>query len=1202
MLFAADADKTFGKTIFGKSWVASIEEAYNLEKTILSRLASIIALTVKEIQIEKNIIKAKIKDENNEIYETELKIKPASDADIDILVKTLQDNPADALCLDFGILNNDFAFKLQENGFSLFPKLPEEIEIDCPCRSEKQPCNHIASIHYEISKELDKSPLTALTLRSISIEEVLERTGIRYNVTEKNLAKNLKADISCKEIIKGLPELHLSYKNQEPGEMFAHLPTNPIFFDRSDFKSKLKNIYELVATETESVFISNNALSIRNTDFHFNYNENNELKCFITPSNNFLFYLKSKGSRLKTDLQLMDIPDESEAGFKKKEGICADIETVIDFFLDSPHIIDYQNLSLTSVFLGIMTQIAIKAVKAGLFMPDVQICDNGKTFSIRYIPLLNDEELLHDIEASKDFLPRNILFKDKEIVDESSIYDILSLFITHIIRKISFLKGSKIKPNHITPLLTKSGNHHSIKDGNKNVAKSLSFWLEMINVKYSEFLPVVRININNGKLGLNVDIIKNGHPEEILFSLNNLFANPEMAEQKQRILVHLFMASAYMPELIELINTKGIRELEISHKELLELITKKAAFLATMGISVILPKEIRTASSVKLAIKAKTKKNKETNLTEIFAVKNNSTFNVNDLLDFSYEVAIGDQNVSKEEFEKLVKNADGLINFNGQYFILKPEEINSIIKNLSKQTPDKISSDDLLRSMLSGSFDELEFDIDEAMKKAVDDFIKVEDILPPKSLKGTLRPYQERGFKWLYSNIMRGFGSCLADDMGLGKTIQAISLILKLKEENKLTKPILVVCPTTLVGNWHKECEKFAPCLNVSIYHGLERTLDVDNFDIVITTYGLLRSEQELFRKTQWQLVIVDEAQNIKNPDTAQTKAVKSIPAECYIAMTGTPVENRLTELWSIFDFVNSGYLGTINHFQRSYANMIEKLKDQSRVRKLNMATAPFILRRLKSDKTVICDLPEKNVIDEYCYLAKEQAALYESVLNATLKEIDTSFGISRKGNILKLITQLKQICNHPAHFMKGGEIGRDLSGKTEKAVSILENILEQGEKALIFTQYREMGDLLQKIIRTELNEEADFFHGAITRQKREEMVEKFQTDPAAKFLIISLKAGGTGLNLTAANNIIHYDLWWNPAVEDQATDRAYRIGQTQNVNVHRLVTIGTFEEKIDEMIKSKKELADLTITAGEKWITELSTRELKEIFSLSSR
>ena len=446
-----------------------------------------------------------------------------------------------------------------------------------------------------------------------------------------------------------------------------------------------------------------------------------------------------------------------------------------------------------------------------------------------------------------------------------------------------------------------------------------------------------------------------------------------------------------------------------------------------------------------------------------------------------------------------------------------------------------------------------------------------------------------------------GWGGCLADDMGLGKTLQVISTLLKLKEDGEFgKKKALVIVPTTLLTNWDKEIKRFAPDLNTHIYHGSNRQLEpLKDAEILITTYGVVRSEGAKLQKEKWLIIVIDEAQNIKNPTTAQTKAVKKLKAPIKIAMSGTPVENRLSEYWSIFDFTNKGYLETLTKFKEDFAKPIEVDRDQEQLDKFRKITQPFILRRLKSDKSIIKDLPDKIEKDQFCQLTPVQMAIYQNVIDTTMEAIDKAEGIARKGLVLKLITALKQVCNHPKHFLKKGEEDPTLSGKATLLFDLLKQIQESGEKTLIFTQYQEMGKMLVRMLEAEFNLEIPFLHGGVSRKGRDEMVEDFQNNRATRIMILSLKAGGTGLNLTEASNVIHFDLWWNPAVEAQATDRAYRIGQKNNVLVHRFITQGTFEEKINKLLQKKKELANLTVTTGEKWIGEFSNDELKELVRL---
>ena len=369
--------------------------------------------------------------------------------------------------------------------------------------------------------------------------------------------------------------------------------------------------------------------------------------------------------------------------------------------------------------------------------------------------------------------------------------------------------------------------------------------------------------------------------------------------------------------------------------------------------------------------------------------------------------------------------------------------------------------------------------------------------------------------------------------------------------------------------------------------------------DILLTTYGVARTDAAKLQKYRWLVLVIDEAQNIKNPATAQTKAIKKIKASVKIAMSGTPVENRMSEYWSVFDFANKGYLNTLKKFKSDYAKPIEADRDLVKLEKFKKITAPFIMRRVKSDKSIIKDLPEKIEQDQFCQLTPEQAAIYQNIVDSTMKRVEKSKGIERKGLVLMLITALKQICNHPYQYLKKGDKAPNLSGKILLLFQLIQQTLDNGEKTLIFTQYQQMGSLLVEFLAEQFQLDVPFLHGGISRKGRDAMVEDFQNNRSTRVMILSLKAGGTGLNLTAASSVIHYDLWWNPAVEAQATDRAYRIGQKRNVMVHRFITQNTFEEKINELLQVKKELANLTVANGEKWIGEYGNEELRELVSL---
>ena len=520
---------------------------------------------------------------------------------------------------------------------------------------------------------------------------------------------------------------------------------------------------------------------------------------------------------------------------------------------------------------------------------------------------------------------------------------------------------------------------------------------------------------------------------------------------------------------------------------------------------------------------------------------------------------------------------------------------------------------------------------------------------PPEAFRGTLRPYQLSGLSRLVFLDRIGLGACLADDMGLGKTIQLIAL---LQHERAIVGaarvgPSLLVTPMSVMGNWKRELARFAPELKVHIQHGLDRpggerfTHVAEEHDVILTTYAIVVRDKETLQSVKWRRVVLDEAQYIKNPPTKQTAAIRSIETMSRVALTGTPVENRLAELWSILEFCCPGYLGTNQDFRRRFAAPIERNRDAKAAERLRSLVRPFILRRLKTDRTVISDLPPLVESRQNIALTDEQVKLYEEVVAEMLQKVDQSEGIRRRGLVLSALVKLKQICNHPAHYL-GEALGSGAtrgsaakaavsldsatdaddsandsgngyrailpasalnparSGKTQRLMEMLEELVAAGDCALVFTQYRQMGHLLVAMIRQMLDVEALFLHGGTPQAKRDEMVERFQKgDGTTPIFVLSLKAGGVGLNLTAANHVFHFDRWWNPAVENQATDRAFRIGQARTVNVHKYICTGTLEERIDQMIEQKTELATNIIGAGDAWLTELSSGQLRDLLTL---
>jgi SNF2 family DNA or RNA helicase len=597
------------------------------------------------------------------------------------------------------------------------------------------------------------------------------------------------------------------------------------------------------------------------------------------------------------------------------------------------------------------------------------------------------------------------------------------------------------------------------------------------------------------------------------------------------------------------------------------------------------------------------------------------------LVNYQWQLSLGETELTEKEFKTLVKLKSPLVQIRGQWVMLDAEQIEAAIKFWEQgQVQGEMSLLEAAKIGLGGESSAGGLPVD---KVVPDDWLaewmeqfkqsdKLEQLDQPIGLLGQLRPYQQYGYSWLAFLRKWRLGACLADDMGLGKTIQTISLLLREKESlGKLPAPFLLIAPTSVVTNWEREIGKFAPGLQTYIHRGSARLKGAEmrkaikGKDVMLTSYPVARLDAESIQPINWLAVILDEAQNIKNPVAKQTQVIRKFNAQFRIALTGTPVENRLSELWSIMHFLNPGYLGGRTQFRANFALPIERYHDEDALKQLKQLTTPFILRRVKTDPRVITDLPEKVESKVYCSLTEEQATLYEAVVEDVMKRIEEEEGIQRRGLVLSMLMQLKQICNHPVQYLhqtrkgKKGEASPlvDLtgrSGKLERLGELLEEISAEADRALIFTQFAEMGEMLTNYLPPAFGVATQFLHGGTSTKARDQMVKRFQEDEhAPSIFILSLKAGGTGLNLTRANHVFHFDRWWNPAVEDQATDRAFRIGQKRNVQVHKFVTTGTLEEMIDDMIESKKGLAQAVVGSGENWITEMSTDELRRVVSL---
>ncbi|MDN5345268.1 MAG: hypothetical protein PWQ18_1382, partial [Clostridia bacterium] len=655
----------------------------------------------------------------------------------------------------------------------------------------------------------------------------------------------------------------------------------------------------------------------------------------------------------------------------------------------------------------------------------------------------------------------------------------------------------------------------------------------------------------------------------VLEFLNRRFANPQ-----ERLLADLGRAARVFPPLERSLTSPSPEGCPLTTTEAYTFLREAAGLLAESGFGVLVPSwwgQHKSRLGLRLRLHARERTGR--------ARKGSATpggLGFDTLVNYEWQVALGDTVIDRKEFERLAALKVPLVQVRGQWVEVRPEELAAAARFWQqREAQGAMSLAEALRYSLlagTGAVDYGELDgggkatvtlpvlgvalegpLVAHLEKLQEDH-KIINLSQPIGFRGSLRPYQVRGFSWLNFVTSLGLGACLADDMGLGKTIQLLALLLHRKEQGLVSGPVLLICPTSVVGNWQREVARFAPALQVLIHHGGER-LSGDSFrqetaryDLVISTYSLASRDEKDLAAVAWDGVVLDEAQNIKNPEAKQTRSIRRLKAGFRIALTGTPVENHLGELWSIMEFLNPGYLGSQPDFRRRFMVPIERYRDQERAARLRNLVQPFILRRLKTDPTIIRDLPAKQEIKVFCHLTREQATLYEAVVQDMLQKIDEATGIERKGLVLATLAKLKQVCNHPAQFLGDGSVLAGRSGKMARLQEMLEEVLAAGERALIFTQFAIMGQLLQGYLQEAFNREVLFLHGGVPRARREELIRRFQEDgEGPPLFILSLKAGGVGLNLTQANHVFHFDRWWNPAVEDQATDRAFRIGQRKN-------------------------------------------------------
>ncbi len=1168
----------FGKTWWGSEWLRSltnIDYANRIPRGArYARNGS-----VKEIVISDNVIDAKVQGSRRTPYSVTIKVDKFSAKETDALMDGILAHPAivaELLNRKLSPAVNDIA---KENRLKVFPTSWRDLGMICSCPDWAVPCKHIAAVIYMVGQEIDNNPFLVFKLHGVDIIGELAKRGIAIDAGKMSAVPDEREAFGLvplldktdkKDSPQCLPRFDFS-KIANLGEAILKLlPASPAFYADGDFMKRYEENMKRAAKAARNILNGKKYVyeALDSSIGHLPKKDVSDIRLVVDKNH----HVEAHFSGYKTKNSVVDLMEYLSA--LPEEKIYESSNTVFAF---------------RSCFV-----LALRLAVKGNIEPVIVLQKDGSV-NVAWTPFMSDKQTAAILEQLDAFFTKDSMVLEctgrSKLVPSRPAWFICSCFLTVLVRQTH-------KPltwwDKVYELFFDDDWEKFDGVGEKNVPGGIKSWTDHLSAPQLRYLPMIMVrdeSEDGSEFLLEMTVADAQANDQTEVALHDVFTDKAYQCARYNILRDVSLLSSLVPGIDQYLANEARKPMAMDNAAFSQFLINVVPAMRLLNIRLLLPKSLqhllRPKPSVSLSAKQSDGK---------------SFLRLDQLLQFDWKVAVGDDLISPEEFRGLLGRAEGLIRFKQQYIYVTADDLKRIEKAFASRN--EMTPARMLQVALSGEYKSAKVSISPEVKELIRKWTTQQEIEVPKEIHATLRPYQKRGYEWMYQNMRLGFGSILADDMGLGKTLQVITLLQKLKDDGQLERQrAIVVAPTGLLANWQAELQRFAPTLSVFVYHGQRRNLKEFDADILLTSYGLVRSDIDQLKKLKWTVSVIDEAQNIKNSSTAQSKAVRSLKADTHIAMSGTPVENRLSEYWSIMDFANKGYLGTIKSFNEDYARPIQQEGDTACAERFRRITAPMMMRRLKTDKNIINDLPEKIEQDEFAMLTPQQAAIYKQVLDESMKVIegmdedDGTQLFKRQGLILQMMLALKQICNHPAQYLKNGETDPVLSGKTEMLLDLVSSINDAGEKAIIFTQFKEMGDMLVKFITDATGVEPMFLHGGCTIKQRKEMVDRFQNARADKFFILSLKAAGTGLNLTAATHVIHYDLWWNPAVEAQATDRAYRIGQHQNVMVHRFITKNTFEERINDMINSKRQLADMTVSSGESWIGRLSNKELREIF-----
>ncbi|MCB0522115.1 MAG: SWIM zinc finger family protein [Lewinellaceae bacterium] len=1164
------ARNSYGVTWWGKQWLSALENIDYSNRLPIGRTYAT-AGNVRSIDVDGNAIKAKVKGVLPTPYRIEIYAPAFTENEIKRLVGELARNPALVAKILQRELPNEL-FQISEGiGLQLFPFSWKDFSMNCSCPDRATPCKHLAAVIFAMAEEIDKNPFLVFELHGLNLIDELKKENIR--LADKSVERIPRvSDLLIESAFDNMIEKSLQSKKDLLRTRildFTNIPdirTNilslykprPSFYDE-DFREVLRTLL----SESSAVAAELLDAEVELGKHGYNLNKGDDVQLVF--DENLLFkYVQVFDSRGN---------EKTMTSFRPNDLVSA----LIKWDPDSLHQTQPSIAALHEVLF-----FSLKLVQQGAIMPQLLECAPG-TYRIRWVPATMHESVKAVFDKLLENMPLglSVVLSGLEERDQSMVEmlkTICSFFIGYCIGEV---KGLDKDP--LASMFLNSNRKTPTNFSRPDTAELLQHWLNDFNLSQKDIAPLVRVLEEEGQYAVEiyVEFRKNTAQEPV--HLNDILLLKRYEGIKNGVLKDVLLMADFFPRLNEIIEAKGRHRLEFTELHFVEVLLKILPMIRLFGVKIDMPDGLKNIVQPQATILIKKSASK----------KEVSFANLDNLLRFEWLVALGGDLFPIDEFEDMVTNLNGIARIQDHYTCIDEDELIRLFEKFDD--PPTLSGFDALRALFAEEHNGVKIGLSPEVTALRSQLLDTRPTALPNNLKSSLLPHQVSGYNWLMKNVELGFGSLIADEMGLGKTQQVLAVLLKLKEEGKLGKSkAMIVVPTSLMTNWYKAVEIKGAPLKAAIYYGQRRPLGVADPDIIVTSYTILSNEEDLLKKMPWHCIIIDEAQKIKNPEIVQAISLKSIPAPVKIAISSRPVEMHLLELWGIMDFLNHGYLGLHGEFINTFAKPIQREHDQDKKDLLHKLTAPFLLRRSKADPDIAESLPKRVDNDRFALLTPEQTDFYRRVLDVDMEAIYQETNPGRRHKlVMNMFNALRQICNHPHLFRKKENKKPQYSGKNILLFSLLGNIYQNGEKAVVFAQSKEVGDLLALQMSIAFGKKPLFLHGGTSRSSRDTMLEAFEDDPFTDTFIVSITAAGTALQLTAATHAIHYDHWWNPAIETHITDRTFNMGAMKNLLVWHLLTQGTFEEKLIEMIRTRKELASMNVGMLENWLGNLSDEDL---------